>query len=68
MTKKKQISDTLSDRQYLIRNRRFFQSCPVTDECLGRNFNDGGENNDNNLKNNVLRSARVPKPVVKYLA
>ena len=66
---KKQISDKLSDRQYLIRNRRFLQSCPVTDEYLGQNFNDGGGNNDNHLKNNVLRrSARVPKPVVKYQA
>ena len=59
------MSDKLSDRQYLIRNK----SCPVTDECLGRNFNNGGGNNDNNLKNNVLRRYdRVPKPVVKYQA
>ena len=66
---KKQISDKLSDRQYLIRNRRFLQSCPVTDEYLGQNFNDGGGNNDNHLKNNVLRrSACAPKPVVKYQA
>lgn len=76
------LDSKLSDRQYLIRNRRFLQSCPITEENYqfrtnvinnpSTSFNTETQKKilqrENSDIPNCTRYGRVTKPVVKYQA